>query len=670
MSTLRIESLTLPAANAGPENPLPVLSKGGDLHASIKVDDSVPPEDRQHLGWGQPAGLLPYRLLDGYDRARAPRDFTTVVLENEILRAVFMPELGGRLWSLVHKATGRELLARNRVFQPCNLAIRNAWISGGVEWNFGWTGHWPYTCSPLFAARHELPDGTPALRMWEWERVREMPFQIDAWLPEGSPVLLVRVSIRNPHSEEKPVYWWSNIAAEQHADTRVLASADDALIYSYGSNALTRITMPLDGAEDVTYPGRQRHSRDFFFRVPRQTRPWIAAIDEEGRGLFQTSTARLRGRKLFRWGIQTGGENWQRFLGTPDYIEIQAGLARTQSHHLPMPPKTTWSWVEAYGLVQADAAAVHGADWRHARESTAHAIEQVIADEQLEAALGDSAQWADHPARDIIQQGSGWAALEAARRLVDHEPSFDLDGLHFPLSSITDDQAPWSHLLKSGILPERDPLADPGCFVSHTHWLHRLEKSLQLPGGRHWTSLFHLGVLYWSARRMDEAVRAWRQSCQATENPWSRRCLGTAALFDKRHADAIPHLRHALEMKPELRPLLVEYLSALLADKQFETVIKTIDALPAHQHNDGRIRLFEGRAMMALNDLAGVERILAAAPIAVDMREGESGFSDLWFELKARRLAESQGQSMTDDHRAAVRRTLSLPATIDYRMGG
>ena len=91
------------------------------------------------------------------------------VLENDILRATFLLELGGRLWSLLHKPSGRELLAVNPVFQAANLAIRNAWFSGGVEWNIGFVGHSPFTCSPLFAARVEGPGGAPVLRLYEYE---------------------------------------------------------------------------------------------------------------------------------------------------------------------------------------------------------------------------------------------------------------------------------------------------------------------------------------------------------------------------------------------------------------------------------------------------------------------------------------------------------------------
>ena len=59
------------------------------------------------------------------------------VLENEFLRATVALDLGGRLLSLYDRRAGRELLYVNPVVQPANLALRNAWFSGGVEWNIG-----------------------------------------------------------------------------------------------------------------------------------------------------------------------------------------------------------------------------------------------------------------------------------------------------------------------------------------------------------------------------------------------------------------------------------------------------------------------------------------------------------------------------------------------------
>ena len=524
MTELRIEPFVLPAADLGPENPLPVVTDAVDLHARVRTAPSFHEEDKENLGWGFPPSILPYRLQDGFNRDRRPRAFQAAVLENEHLRAVFLPELGGHLWSLVSKDSGEELLSSNPVFQPCNLALRKAWISGGIEWNFGWTGHWPLTCSPLFAARRTLPDGTPELRMWEFERVRRMPVQIDAWLPAGSKALYVRSSIHNANGRMTPVYWWTNIAAPQRPGTRVLVSADETILYDYLAGAMGACALPAYGDEQITYPGRMRGSRDFFFRVPASEKnPWEIALQPDGRGLFQTSTQRLRGRKLFRWGVQPGGQTWQRYLCTPDYIEIQAGLARTQSHHLPMPAGETWSWVEAFGEV-APGPEAFADDWAVARAAGERAVRDLVPADVLDALLASSAAWAGEPPRadEIFHAGSGWGALETRRRPAGEPPFPGLPGIVFPAGSCGGDQAPWLALLDGGTIARRPVTDEPGAFGT-VEYLAALEASFGRPGGRNWLSLFHWGVLLWQDGKTAGRPPAPRRRTPGRAGAWGWR---------------------------------------------------------------------------------------------------------------------------------------------------
>src|SRR5437773_333918 len=74
---------------------------------------------------------------------------------------------------------------------------------------------------------------TPVLRLYEWERIRRVPFQIDCWLPDGSQFLFVRVRITNPNEHTVPMYWWSNIGVPEREDVRVLGPADQALRHDY-----------------------------------------------------------------------------------------------------------------------------------------------------------------------------------------------------------------------------------------------------------------------------------------------------------------------------------------------------------------------------------------------------------------------------------------------------
>jgi hypothetical protein len=659
MSELSIQDAELNGANLGADNPLPALRAHGHSPAPVKFDETVPPEARKHLGYGCDTGVLPYSIQDGYDRDVRPRKFRVAILENDILRAMFLLDLGGRMWSLIHKPTNRELLFRNPVFQPANLAIRNAWFSGGVEWNIGLHGHTPLTCAPMFAARVDGPNGEPILRMWEWERIRHTPYQMDFWLPPGSPWLFVRVRIVNPNDEAVPMYWWSNIAVPETPETRVLAPTDHAYNFGY-TGAMTRLPVP--GEHDNTYPVHARGSSDFFYDIAREQMPWITALDKNGSGLVQASSNNLRGRKLFLWGMGAGGRRWQEFLNTAghNYVEIQAGLAQTQYECIPMPAKTEWSWIESYGLMQADTQHVHSSDWKLARDE----VESHLAALKGELARRDEAlrKIQDQPPGEILHRGSGWGALEQKRGA-----KFPT-GMSFDEASLSDEQSPWLHLLEKGTLPETDPRQSPGAWMTDAHWRALLEESLARPGGDHWLGRLHLGVMDYEKGDAASAENQWNASRTAKPNAWATRNLAALASHRGDAKLAAKLWRDAFTLKPDLLPLAIECAEAFLAANEATDALRFIESLPPAMRSNGRIRMIEARAAVATDDLDRAEKILTADLVVPDLREGEVGLTDNWYALQEKKIARSRNVRVTDEIRKEVRRNFPPPKHLDFRM--
>lgn len=584
----------------------------------------------RNLEYGRPPTLLPYTMQDSYTRERGPRELPTLVLENEVLTATFLPDHGGRLWSLVHRPTGRELLHRNPILQPANLALRDAWLAGGVEWNIGGTGHWPLTCSPLHAVRLGAPDGTPVLRMYEFERLRRVVMTVDAWLPAGSPTLMVHVALHNPEQSPTPVYWWSNIAVPQGPDVRVVAPAERAFHFDYTAE-LKLIGFPAGAGGDQSYPARFPAAADFFMDIPSGERRWIAALDGAGSGLVQTSTDRLIGRKLFQWGVGAGGRRWQEWLSGPDaeYIEIQAGLARTQLEHLELPGGATWEWVEAYGLLEADAAAVHGT-WTEARAAVGEALERLVLRASLEEALATAAHFGS-PASEPLHRGSGWGALEIAAGVL---PS---DSLH-PFGSCDAEQQPWLDLLRTRRLPSSEP---PASSVTGPVWRALLEASAD-----DWHALYHLGLVRLADDDRDGARDAWTRSFSERPNAWAQRALAHLAASP---AERSERLVAAHQLQPDLRELTIETLKALLAADRPAEALDVISTLSPEDRAHGRIRLHNAEAARAIGDIDEVRRLLDEGITVDNLQEGEASLDLLW-------LAAHPG--------------LPVPPEYDFRMSG
>lgn len=683
MTTLRFEEYVMPSASLGRPNPLPDLAPASDAHNNVQVDHtSVSAEESRYMGWGRVNGILPYKILDAYDRNKKDKAWKAAVLDNGILRATFMPQLGGRLWSLVDLKNDRELLCKNPVFQPCNLALRNAWISGGVEWNLGMVGHTPFTVSPMFTETLTAEDGTPVLRMYQYERVRKLVYRVEAALPEGSDRLFVRVRIDNTRDAETKVYWWSNMAVTEREDVRVLVPAEKAYRYGY-SAMLTKEPVPYQRFEadrfrnpqlrkqatenggyldfDTSYTMQLPQAMDFFYDIPPADRKWIAALDKDGYGMVQTSTDRLLGRKLFLWGMGAGGRHWQTFLSQEgvQYLEIQSGIAHTQLEHLPMKPLETIEWVEAYGPLSCDPQLVHGDNWDAAVHCVDEALEKALPRACVEEKL-PFFQALDNQYGEIIMNApDGWVTAE--RKI----PGFHDAGLKFP--KVTDKAAAeWIRLADKGALPCPDPMDEPAGYQIDPAWKELLQNSLQAFGD-HWYSHYQLGVMLAHEGDTEGAKAEFTQSIQHNPSPWAYRCLGILAQQEGDNEAACQYLTKALEMKKE-RHLAIEAVAAMVQAGKYEQAIAAYAALPASIRKLGRVKVHLIDALMRVGNLARAERVLLSDVEMADVKEGEVKLTDLWFEIQAHHMAAREKAEYSDEYLQRAKAECTPPAHIDFRM--
>ncbi len=671
MTHLKLEKIPVLAADFDPgPNPLPPIRQLKSVPWPVEVGDDILVQDRKYFNYGCINPLLPYQIQDNYNRTRSSKLLDAYILENDSLRATFLPQFGGRLWSLIYKPKNRELLYVNPVIQPCNLAYRDAWLSGGIEWNTGLPAHSPFTSDkPFFAVLHEK--NLTILRMYEWERITHAPFQVDFFLDPDLPLLNVRTKLINPHSKEIPGYWFSNIAVPEHPNHRVLAPAEMAYTFDYTPDryAVKKAQIPIHNGIDVSYPTRIPQSNDFFFRLDDHQWPWITSLDENGGGLIQASTKKLIGRKLFVWGMGPGGRRWQEFLSIPGhpYVEIQAGFGRTQAECRPLPPNSQTQWLEVYGYIETDPNVIHGPDYRLACREVENALSKLTSLEQLEIRLQQTETIAQKRPEDIIQYGSGWGALERIAAGIKEDQDFAASGIVFPDDSVGQEQAPWLHLLETGSLPNQDPNQFICGYQTADYWKNLLETSVAEHTSASWNANYLLGMACFANNNPSMAEKQFLTAIQKTLNFLSWRMLAWIEYERDNHSGALENFKNAWNLAPNHPQLADEYIQMLTDTHNYTQGAVLLKSLPSEIQTRPRIQIQAARIAFALGDLERAEEIINRVEL-INIRECETTLSDMWFEIQTRKRAQELNIEANEKLRKEIKATLTPPYNIDFRM--
>ena len=659
MTELRVEKLVIPSVEFNGVSTLPSISE--NLRLTFMQDEfELSEDDELFVNYGMVEYGFPYKAQDNYTRKLQDQEQITVVLENEYLKATFLPQFGGKLHSLFDKLKGKELLFVNSVVRPCHLGVRNAWMSGGVEWNCGYVGHNAFTCDWMHTARTKLPDGTPVLRFYQYERIRGIVYQMDFFLPEQSKLLFVRTKIVNPQFKVVPMYWWSNIAAPDVPGNRVIVPVTNT--FTARDSHPVKIAVPEYNGIDITYPLNNVISIDYFWNIPAKERKFICQVDHEGYGLVQTSTKRLKGRKLFVWGNSKGGDHWKNFL-TADhesgsYNEIQAGVAKTQYECIPMPPKTVWEWMEAYGAIQMNPAQAHS-DWETAKQEASNCLDSLISEDELELMLQATKTMSKNPAEEMLYYADGWGALEEERRRIAGE---DPMCAYLDFGKLAEEQMPWLSLMQTGSIGTHTPQDPPISYMCQPEWTQHLKKAVQEKDQDNWFAWLQLGLNTFIEKDYERAEAMLEKSVEKQVSPWALYALAILNRDMGNHSKEVSYMLQAWELRSDDVSLAKQTLRCLYENCCFEELKRVYEGMSCVLQEEPRCKVYYAFALTDAGDTAGAEKILYqdGGILIPDIRECETITLDLWIAIEEKK-AQLAGKTFDAD-------SAEPPRFADFRM--
>lgn len=626
--TLTFEVQEKKMSDLGVETSIPDLLGGLILQNDLQFD--LEEEDEIFEGYGTKKNSFPYRQYNSYTRELKTKEVRVAVLENDFLKAVFLPDLGGRLWELIDKKTGTNLLYTNDVIRFSNLAIRNAWFSGGVEWNLGIIGHTPLTTEPLFTATLEDEEGNPVLRMYEYERIRGVEYQMDFWLGEKDTRLNCRMRIVNSSKEVVPMYWWSNMAVPEYKGGRIVVPASKAFTYREGE--IRKVSVPMVEGVDVSHYEQIPQQVDYFFDIPKESPKYIANINAEGYGLFHTSTSRLQSRKLFSWGNNISSSRWQGFLteNAGRYIEIQAGLGKTQYGCIPMPPHSAWEWMEQYGPIQLNEKETK-MPFDELKEVLKQRAYDEFAVEQMEETLEQRKQLAKTRGEKVYE-GSAYGALKQACREMENDRSLSP---HLNYGSCEEKQQKWIAFLKTGILHTPDKNEVPEDFMWDDIFYKKLEETIEKENAGNWYAHYHMGLGYFIKDNYELARKHWKKSLELDENAWAYHGLATIEILQKDYQTAKETIQKGLAMRKTDLSYLKETFKYLQLCEAYQ------DMIALYQGLNGEMQAIDRLVFYYIYALHQVGRTKEAYDLLMkdgglelaDIREGEDSIGQLWADM-------------------------------------
>ena len=248
----------------------------------------------------------------------------------------------------------------------------------------------------------------------------------------------------------------------------------------------------------------EANSNELNFKFTKEFKD-IANIDETGYGLLHISTGRLKSRKLFSWGNNDASDHWQEFLTDKAgrYIEIQAGLAKTQYGCIPMAPHTAWEWMERYGAAQISTELLNQNHWERARHFTKE-LDIGSAWDAMEQKLADTKSMARGRAK-LVFEGSGYGALKKQGRMTEH--------LEFAVKEESLEK--WTEFFDTSILHCPDPSQRPDEFLIDETNITFLKESMKDKNAGNWYAYYHMGLGYFTEGKYKKAKKAYNKGISA-----------------------------------------------------------------------------------------------------------------------------------------------------------
>ena len=284
---------------------------------------------------GSSGVVYPYPVIEHISDVKVDKEWHAVFLENEYIKVMILPELGGRVQMAYDKIKSRHFVYYNHVIKPALVGLAGPWISGGIEFNWP-QHHRPSTYMAVDSDIEEESDGSVVVWCSEMERMFHQKSTVGFRLRPGCAYLEINVRMYNRSELPQTFLWWANPAVAVNDAYQSVFPPDINAVFDHGKRAVSSFPIATGTYYKMDYSAGVDISNYKNIKVPTSYMGVNSKYDFEGGyendshgGMLHVANHHVSpGKKQWTWGNGDFGRAWDRNLTDDDgpYIELMAGV--------------------------------------------------------------------------------------------------------------------------------------------------------------------------------------------------------------------------------------------------------------------------------------------------------------------------------------------------------
>lgn len=312
---------------------------------------------------GSSGVVYPYPVVEKVSDEKKDKLYKAIFIENEYIKVMVLPELGGRIHMAFDKVKQRHFVYFNQVIKPALVGLTGPWISGGIEFNWP-QHHRPSTFLPTDSFIENNADGSITVWCSEVERLFRMKGMQGFTLHPDESYIEIKVKVYNRSSVPQTFLWWANPAVVVNDSYKSVFPPDVHAVFDHGKRDVSNFPIATGEYYKQDYSAGVDISKYKNIPVPtsymaiKSRYDFVGGYqDDEQGGLLHVANHHVSpGKKQWTWGNGDFGQAWDRNLTDEDgpYIELMTGVfTDNQPDFAWIQPNEEKTWVQ-YFMPYAD----------------------------------------------------------------------------------------------------------------------------------------------------------------------------------------------------------------------------------------------------------------------------------------------------------------------------